>query len=146
MILNIIRTCLDEISNLCILTKILRYYGTNILIYGMKIMCTCAILTKVYHEMEKNANRGRNWCIYRWKKSRIIMVSTNFLTRWLFTIIFSTIDILLTHLSNIYKIKRRKLIEMSKECWKMTGILLEIFENCIKISNENKFLEERRGE
>jgi hypothetical protein len=25
----------------------------------------------------------------------------------------------------------------------MTGILLEIFENCIKISNENKFLEER---
>lgn len=26
----------------------------------------------------------------------------------------------------------------------MTGILLEIFENCIKISNENKFLEERR--
>ncbi len=27
----------------------------------------------------------------------------------------------------------------------MTGILLEIFENCIKISNENKFLEERGG-
>lgn len=27
----------------------------------------------------------------------------------------------------------------------MTGILLEIFEKCIKISNENKFLEEKGG-
>ena len=71
------------------------------------------------------------------------MVSTIFLTKWLFTILFSTIGMILTHLSNIYKIKRCKLIEMSKECWKMTVILLEIFENCIKISNENKFLEER---
>ncbi len=63
------------------MTKILKNYGTNILIYGMKIMCTCAIPTKVYHEMEKNTNREKIWRIYRWKKSRIIMISTNFLTR-----------------------------------------------------------------
>ena len=83
---------------------------------------------------------------YRWKKDCIILVSTFFLTRWLFTIIFSTIDTVLTHLSNIYKIKMRKLIEMSKECWKKTGILLEIFENCIKIPDVNKFLEEKGEE
>lgn len=73
------------------------------------------------------------------------MVSTIFLTKWLFTIIFSTIDTILTYLSKIYKIKRRKLIEMSKKCWKMTGILLEIFKKYIKISNGNKFLEEKGG-
>ena len=71
------------------------------------------------------------------------MVSTIFLTKWLFTILFSTIGMILTHLSNIYKIKRRKLIEMSKEYWKMTVILLEIFEKYIKIPDVNKFLEER---
>lgn len=27
----------------------------------------------------------------------------------------------------------------------MTGILLEIFENCIKIPDVNKFLEEKKG-
>ena len=35
------------------------------------------------------------------------------------------------------------MIEMSKECWKMTVILLKVFKKYIKISNINKLLEEK---